>query len=440
MTTVAPELLAELTMGAAEVLPAGGLEAKLKKADGRPLRVKLGFDPTKPDLHLGHAVPLRALRRFQDAGHQVVVIVGDFTARIGDPTGKDAARPPLTKEQVKENAETYLKQLGAILDLSKAEIRWNSEWLEAMSLTDVIGLLGQATVAQMLARENFAKRYERGDAIGLHEFLYPLLQGYDSVAIRADVELGGTDQKFNNLAGRALQEHAGQEPQVVMLYPLLEGTGTPEKMSKSLDNYIGLTDEPRDLFGKTMRITDAQMPMYFELASGLPAAEVERWKADLAAGRAHPRDAKMHLGWAITRLYAGPEAADAAKEGFIRQFSEQQLPADIPELGVGSREAEPQEVARTLTVGYKIAEDVAAALEGGCKLAREPLPNVLVALKLAATTSEARRTIEQGGVKLHVEGLEPIVLKDPKLPLALPAGGAVVQVGKRRFARAVPAG
>lgn len=407
VTAVPAATLAELTLGAAEVLPAGGLEAKLKKAAGRPLRVKLGFDPTKPDLHLGHAVPLRALKRFQDAGHQVVVIVGDFTARIGDPTGKDVARPPLTKEQVVENAQTYLKQLGAILDLSKAEIRWNGEWLESMGLTDVIGLLGQATVAQMLARENFAKRYDRGDAIGLHEFLYPLLQGYDSVAIQADIELGGTDQKFNNLAGRTLQEHAGQDPQVVMLYPLLEGTGTPEKMSKSLDNYIGLTDAPKDLFGKTMRITDAQMPMYFKLASGLSAAEVERWVADLEAGAVHPRDAKMHLGWAITKLYAGEEAANAAKEGFIKQFSEQQLPTDIPEASVDP------------------------AL---------PLPNALVALGLAGTTSEARRTIEQGGVKLHQDGTEPLVLKDAKAPLPLPAEGAVVQVGKRRFVRAVPAG
>lgn len=405
MSTVPAETLESLLLGAAEVLPAGGLEAKLKEAKGKPLRVKLGFDPTKPDLHIGHAVVLWALRRFQDAGHQLVLIIGDFTARIGDPTGKQEARPPLSREQVAENAQTYLDQLGAIIDMSQAEIRRNSEWLEPMTLADSIKLMGQATVAQMLARENFANRYDRGDAIGLHEFLYPLLQGYDSVAIQADVELGGTDQKFNNLMGRQLQESAGTAPQVVMLYPILEGVGTKEKMSKSLDNYIGLNDTPKDMFGKTMRITDEQMPQYYTLASGLPVHEIKQAIAGLEAGTLHPRDAKMHLGWAITKLYHGEAAANEAKDGFIRQFSEQQLPTDIPEV--------------THTGGV-------------------PLARLLVELKLAASTSEARRLLEQGGVKFHRDG-EVEVPKDPNMTVELPLAGLIIQVGKRKFARVFPA-
>ena len=405
MSTVPAETLESLLLGAAEVLPAGGLEAKLKEAKGKPLRVKLGFDPTKPDLHIGHAVVLWALRRFQDAGHQLVLIIGDFTARIGDPTGKQEARPPLSREQVAENAQTYLDQLGAIIDMSQAEIRRNSEWLEPMTLADSIKLMGQATVAQMLARENFANRYDRGDAIGLHEFLYPLLQGYDSVAIQADVELGGTDQKFNNLMGRQLQESAGTAPQVVMLYPILEGVGTKEKMSKSLDNYIGLNDTPKDMFGKTMRITDEQMPQYYTLASGLPVPEIKQAIAGLEAGSLHPRDAKMHLGWAITKLYHGEAAANEAKEGFIRQFSEQQLPTDIPEV--------------THTGGV-------------------PLARLLVELKLASSTSEARRLLEQGGVKFHRDG-EVEVPKDPNASVELPLAGLIIQVGKRKFAKVFPA-
>ena len=404
MSTVTPELLESLLLGAAEVLPAGGLEAKLKEAKGRPLRVKLGFDPTKPDLHIGHAVVLWALRRFQDAGHQIVLIIGDFTARIGDPTGKQEARPPLSKDEVEANAQTYLDQLGQILDMSKAEIHRNGEWLDTMNLTDAIRLMGQATVAQMLARENFALRYERGDAIGLHEFLYPLLQGHDSVAIQADVEMGGTDQKFNNLMGRQLQETAEQAPQVVMLYPILEGLGTKEKMSKSLGNYIALNDTPKDMFGKTMRITDDQMPQYYTLASGLPVAEIKSTLADLASGALHPRDAKMKLGWAITRLYHGEAAADEAREGFIKQFAEKELPADIPDL--------------TAAAGT-------------------PLARLLVELKLAATTSEARRLLGQGGVKFH-RGEAVDTPSDPNLPVELPAEGLIIQVGKRRFARVFP--
>ncbi|MFN3429948.1 MAG: tyrosine--tRNA ligase, partial [Candidatus Sericytochromatia bacterium] len=344
---------------------------------------------------------LWALRRFQDAGHQIVLIIGDFTARIGDPTGKESARPPLSKEEAEANAQTYLEQLGAIIDLSKAEIRRNGEWLDTMDLTKAIRLMGQATVAQMLARENFALRYERGDAIGLHEFLYPLLQGQDSVEIKADVELGGTDQKFNNLMGRQLQETAGQAPQVVMLYPILEGVGTKEKMSKSLDNYIGLNDTPKDIFGKSMRITDEQMPQYYTLASGLPVAEIKSAIAGLADGSLHPRDAKMNLGWAITKLYHGEAAANEAKDGFIKQFAEKELPNDIPDMTAASG---------------------------------TPIARLLVELKLASSTSEARRLLDQGGVKFH-KGDAVETPKDPNGPVELDSDGLIIQVGKRKFAR-----
>ncbi|MEB3198344.1 MAG: tyrosine--tRNA ligase [Candidatus Sericytochromatia bacterium] len=405
MTAFSPELVDTLTLGAAEVLPAGGLEARLKAAaaEGRPLRVKLGFDPTKPDLHIGHAVVLWALRRFQDAGHQVVLIIGDFTARIGDPTGKQEARPPLTKDEVEANAQTYLDQLGRIIDLSRAEIRRNGEWLEPMAMESVIRLLGQSTVAQMLQRENFALRHERGDAIGLHEFLYPLLQGQDSVVIHADVELGGTDQKFNNLMGRHLQEQAHQAPQVVMLYPILEGIGTTEKMSKSLGNTIGLTDAPKAMWDKVMCIADRQMPDYFTLASGLPAPEIRRLLADLAAGQLPPRDAKVRLARAIVSLYHGPAVAEKLASGSLDT-------ADMP----------------------------AFAVPDGTPVAR-----LLVALKMANSTSQARERLKEGAVKLlRAEGdhyAVERVLSDPNEAIALGPDGQVVQVGKR-MAHAKPDG
>ena len=403
-TTSDPAMLENLTSGAAEVLPKGGLVAKL--ALGRPLRVKLGFDPTKPDLHLGHAVVLNALRRFQDAGHQVVVIIGDFTARIGDPTGKEATRPPLTAEDVKSHAETYLQQLGKIIDLTRAEIRTNSTWLEPMGLTEVIQLCAQATVAQMLARENFAKRYERQDPIALHEFLYPLLQGYDSVAIQADIELGGTDQTFNLLMGRELQSARGQAPQVVMTFPILEGLDGVQKMSKSLGNTIELTDTPADMYGKTMSIPDALLQSWWRLASGLPAADIELRLAALVAGQIHPRDSKMALARAIVTRYHDAESATAAEDGFIRQFQQRELPPDMPEVRIAASE--------------------------------RPLANLLVEAGLAASASEARRLVTQGGVKRH-DGPDAVVLKDALAPIMLGAEPVVLQVGKRRFAKVVQA-
>lgn len=392
MTTISADLIENLTLGAAEVLPAGGLEAKLKEAAGRPLRVKMGFDPTKPDLHIGHAVGLWALRRFQDAGHQLVLIIGDFTARIGDPTGKQEARPPLSKAEVDENAKTYLDQLGKILDLSKAELRRNGEWLEPMALEGAIKLMAQSTVAQMLARENFALRYERGDAIGLHEFLYPLLQGQDSVEIQADVELGGTDQKFNNLMGRQLQEHAGQSPQVVMLYPILEGTGTTEKMSKSLNNYVGIHEAPKTMYDKVMGIEDRQMPQYYTLASGLSAQEVKQTLADLESGKLNARDAKVKLAWAIVKLYHGEEAANKVRDG---QFGTEGLPTVTAPAGL-------------------------------------PLAQLLVKVGLAKSTSEVRERLKQGGVKLMRDEAGAIVVDraptDPNEVIALPA---ILAMGKR---------
>ncbi|MBU6428788.1 MAG: tyrosine--tRNA ligase, partial [Cyanobacteria bacterium REEB65] len=321
-------LTRRLLGGAEEAFPAGALERKLAK--GRPLRVKLGFDPTKPDLHLGHAVVLRGLRRFQEAGHQIVLIIGDFTAQLGDPTGKEKARPPLSPQEVEANAQTYLDQFGIIVDLAGVEIRRNSEWLAKLDLAQTLELMAKATVAQMLARENFAKRFERGDAIGLHEFLYPLLQGYDSVAIRADVELGGVDQRFNLLVGRDLQEAFDQEPQACITYPILEGTDGKEKMSKSLDNYIGLTMDPNEMYGRTMSVPDSLLEPWYKLAANWNQDEIESRLAKLQAGDLHPRDAKMALARRIVSLYHGPEAADRAEDSFVKQFQRKEIPADVP--------------------------------------------------------------------------------------------------------------
>lgn len=404
MTANSTHLLAleTLTQGASEVLPQGGLLAKLEERAGRPLRIKLGFDPTKPDLHLGHAVVLSALRRFQEAGHQVVVIIGDFTARIGDPTGKEATRPALTPEAVAENAATYLDQLGILLDLRRTEVRYNSEWLDRMAMTDAIKLAAESTVAQMLARENFAKRFDRNDPIALHEFLYPLLQGYDSVAVEADVELGGTDQKFNVLMGRQLQESRGQSPQIVMVYPILEGTDGVQKMSKSLGNTIGLTDAPEDMYGKVMSIPDSLLGSYYRLASGLPLPEIKAVTGELASGSLHPRDAKMRLARAIVTRFHGEAAGGRGEAAFVQQFQQRQLPADVPEVRL--------------------------------EAASMPLAALIVSAGLAASGSEARRLVQQGGVKLH-QGEAPDVPTDPMRVVEVPAEGLVIQVGKRRFAK-----
>jgi tyrosyl-tRNA synthetase len=406
--------LREISVGAQEVFPLPDMARKL--ALKRPLRVKLGFDPTKPDLHLGHAVVLNGLRRFQQAGHQIVVIIGDFTARIGDPTGKESARPPLSADDVEVNAKTYLEQLGILIDLSKAEIRHNSEWLAKLSLEEVIRLLGKATVAQMLARENFANRYERGDAIGLHELLYPLMQGYDSVAIGADIELGGTDQRFNLLVGRDLQGAYGQDPQVCVTYPILEGTDGKEKMSKSLDNYVGLTMTSADMFGRTMSIPDELIASWYRLASGLPEAEI---REILEAPDYHPRNAKMRLGRAIAALYHGPEAGKAAEDAFVRQFKEKGLPPE-------------EQIRKTVVSSTQLQSDLPNHLD--------PLNivNLGVASASAATTSQARSLIKGGAVRIITADGEEIQVTDPKRridPSEIPPEGLVIRFGKLAYTR-----
>lgn len=395
------EQITLLTARAVDILPKGGLIELLKQ--NRPLRVKLGFDPTKPDLHLGHAVVLNQLRLFQQLGHQVVVIIGDFTAQIGDPTGKDVTRPPLTPQEVEINAQTYLAQLGLVIDLDpqdpdilKPEIRRNSEWLDAMSLKDTIRLIGPFTVAQMLDRENFQLRFQKNEPIALHELLYPLMQAYDSVAIRADVELGGTDQTFNLLMGREMQPLHGQKPQAIMTLPLLVGLDGHQKMSKSLDNYVGLTDPADHMFGKIMSIPDDLMPNYWRLVSDLGPQDVEKVLAGLAGGQLHPRDAKMALARNVVKQYHGEAAAQAAQDTFITTFQKREIPSDIPERGVPAQT-------------YKAFELVFEA-------------------QLASSKGEARRLIEGGGVRLDGEKID-----DPNASITIDDGKRILQVGRRKF-------
>jgi tyrosyl-tRNA synthetase len=392
------EALATLKRGAEEIL----LESELieRLATGRPLRVKAGFDPTAPDLHLGHTVLINKLRQFQDLGHEVLFLIGDFTGMIGDPSGKSATRPPLSREQVIENARTYETQVFRILDPVRTKIVFNSEWMARMTTADLIRLAATHTVARMLERDDFHKRYAGGQPIAIHEFLYPLIQGYDSVALKADVELGGTDQKFNLLMGRELQKHFGQPPQVVLTMPLLEGTDGAQKMSKSLGNYIGITDAPNDMFGKLMSISDELMWRYFDLLSlECSTAEISRMRADATSGAANPRDFKVRLANEIVARFHGAAAARAAGEDFARRFSRHELPADIPEIEV--------------TVGA-----------GGM-----PVAQVLRASGMVGSASEATRLVKQGGVRLDGERLV-----DPAAVLV--AGKShLVQLGKRRVAR-----
>ncbi len=403
--TVSPRVgdaATELLAGAQEAFPAGELERKL--GQGRPLRIKLGFDPTRPDLHLGHAVVLRGLRRFQEAGHHIVLIIGDFTAQLGDPTGKDKARPPLSSEDVEANAQSYLDQFGVVVDLERVEVRRNSEWLGKLDLSATLKLAAKATVAQLLARENFARRYERGDAIGLHEFLYPLLQGYDSVAIRADVELGGLDQRFNLLVGRDLLAAYGQEPQVCITYPILEGTDGKEKMSKSLDNYVGLTMEPGEMYGRTMSIPDALLPAWYRLTTGWSAPETASRLENLASGQLHPRDAKMALARRIVELYHGQPTALRAEEGFVKQFQRKAIPDDVPTVAIAER--------------------------------RVNICQALVTAGQVKSTSVARQKIAEGAVKI-LSGDQTVRVTDPRAEIEIPAEGVVIRLGKS-IVRIVP--
>ncbi len=387
------EALALIKRGSDEVLVEEELVAKLK--EGRPLRVKAGFDPTAPDLHLGHTVLINKLRQFQDLGHEVMFLIGDFTAMIGDPTGKSATRPPLTRDAVIENAQTYEHQIFKILDREKTTVLFNSSWMNAMDSAELIQLAAKHTVARMLERDDFSKRYAGGQPIAIHEFLYPLIQGYDSVAMKADVELGGTDQKFNLLVGRQLQEAHGQKPQTVLTMPILEGLDGVQKMSKSLNNYIGINEAPDEQFGKLMSISDDLMWRYFELLSFRPMTEIEGFKAEIEGGR-NPRDIKFLLGEELVDRFHGAGEGARARDNFIARFQKGAMPDDIPEL----------ELTAPLAIG-----------------------NLLKEAGLVASTSEAMRMIKQGAVKIDGERVE-----DAKLEIA--AGSSnVYQVGKRRFAK-----
>jgi tyrosyl-tRNA synthetase len=386
----------ELLRGCAEVIQRDELAARL--ASGRRLRVKVGFDPTAPDLHLGHTVILNAMRRFQEAGHQVIFLIGDFTGMIGDPTGKNVTRKPLTDEQIQANAATYAEQVFKVLDRDATELRFNSEWFGPMSSADMIRLAASHTVARMLERDDFEKRYQGGQPIAIHEFLYPLVQGHDSVALEADVEMGGTDQKFNLLVGRQLQSQAGQAPQVVITWPLLEGTDGVQKMSKSLGNYVAINDPAEEMFGKIMSISDELMWRWFELLSFRPTAELDALKQAMAQGR-NPRDIKFELGIEIVDRFHGAGAGEAARDGFIARFRESALPEDLP-------------------------EQVLAADGEGLGIAA-----ALTAAGLTASNSEAFRLIQGGGVRIDGEKVD-----DRGLMLAKGFTG-LLQVGKRKFAQ-----
>ena len=395
----AQEQVRQIKHGVADLINEQDLVKKIEKSikENKPLVVKLGLDPTAPDIHLGHTVPLRKLRLFQEFGHQVVIVIGGFTARIGDPTGKSVTRPPLTKEEVLKNAETYKTQIFKVLDPEKTIVRDNSEWLESMNFADVLRLASSYTVARMMERDDFSKRFKEGRPIGVHEFMYPLMQGHDSVALHADVEFGGTDQTFNLLMGRHLQELEGQEPQVVITMPLLEGLDGVQKMSKSSGNYIGIDEEPKEMYGKAMSIPDELMMRYFMLVTDMPIEEQEDMEKRLESGELHPRDAKMQLARTIVRLYHGEEAALEAEEEFKRVFQQRALPTDIPEYAIDAP--------------------------------TEPIfvPQFCTDAGLTASNGEARRSIKAGAFKVNGEKYteENLTLEE----------GMIVQVGKRKFVK-----
>ena len=388
--------LAEIKRGAEEILIEDELVEKLKS--GKKLKIKAGFDPTAPDLHLGHTVLINKMKTFQDLGHEVIFLIGDFTGMIGDPTGKNVTRKPLTRDDVLANAETYKEQVFKILDPAKTTVAFNSTWMENLGAAGMIKLAARQTVARMLERDDFKKRYAGGQSIAIHEFLYPLVQGWDSVALEADVELGGTDQRFNLLMGRELQKDEGQKPQTVLMMPLLEGTDGVQKMSKSLGNYIGITDAPNDMFGKIMSISDELMWRYYDLLSSLSIDEIAALKDKVAQGT-NPRDIKIELAKEMIARFHSDEAATGAHEDFIKRFQKNALPDDIPDMTVS------------------IDEDTVF------------ITNLLKEAGLVASTSEAMRMIKQGAVKIN--GEEKVT--DTKLEIAK-GTTAIYQVGKRKFA------
>jgi tyrosyl-tRNA synthetase len=397
---ITPEVEADLRIvkrGCSELLVESEFIKKLARshATGKPLRVKLGLDPTAPDIHLGHTVVLNKLRQLQDIGHSVIFLIGDFTSMIGDPSGRNATRPPLTAEQIHENAKTYYAQASLVLDPAKTEIRYNSEWCDPLGARGMIQLASRYTVARMMEREDFTRRFKGGIPISVHEFLYPLMQGYDSVALKADLELGGTDQKFNLLVGRELQKEYGQEPQCILTMPLLEGTDGVDKMSKSKGNYIGISESPDSMFGKLMSISDTLMWKYFELLSFRPMDDIAALQKQVQDGM-NPRDAKVALAQEIVARFHSPKAADDALASFQARFRDGAIPDDMPEVQLGT------------------------APMGILKVLREAA--------LVSSGSEAQRNVEQGGVRVNGDRIEDKSLQ-------LPAGVYVVQVGKRKFAR-----
>lgn len=397
---ITPEVEADLRIakrGCDELLVESEFARKLarSRATGVPLRIKLGLDPTAPDIHLGHTVVLNKMRQLQDMGHNVIFLIGDFTSTIGDPSGRNNTRPPLTREQIEANAKTYYAQASLVLDPARTEIRYNSEWCDPLGARGMIQLASRYTVARMMEREDFTKRFKGGIPISVHEFLYPLMQGYDSVALKSDLELGGTDQKFNLLVGRELQKEYGQEPQCILTMPLLVGTDGVEKMSKSKGNYIGISESPDSMFGKLMSISDTLMWRYFELLSFRSLEEIAALKQEIDGGR-NPRDAKVMLAQEIIARFHSAKAADDALASFEARFRDGAIPDDIPEVNIGG------------------------APVGILKLLREA--------GLVASGSEAQRNVEQGGVRVNGDRVEDKSLQ-------LPAGTYVVQLGKRKFAR-----
>ena len=397
------EQLHIIQSGAAGLTPREAMKKKLDR--GTPLNIKLGVDPTSPDLHIGHAVPLRKLRQFQDLGHEVTLIIGDGTAMIGDPSGRDTTRPQLSAEQIDANARTYMDQAMKVLDPEKTKVVHNRDWIFDLDLAELLGLLSNFTVARILERDDFSNRYHNQQPIAMHEFIYPIMQAYDSVVIKADVELGGNDQLFNLLAGRELMEKRGMEPQVCLTLPLLEGLDGVRKMSKSYGNYVGLTDEPADMFGKIMSIPDELMPKYYRLATALPVAEVDEIEAGLAAGKLDPNQSKRRLAREIIKIYHDEQAAADAEEQFDRVFKAHGVPEDIEVFDI-ALEDDPE--------------------KGGVYL-----PKLLADLKLVASGGEGRRMIDQGGVKVNGE----VVAKGAYHMPASELTGATLQVGKRKWAR-----
>ncbi len=390
--------------GTLEIVPEDALKAKLRKSQetGKPLKIKLGLDPTAPYIHIGHAVVLRKMRMFQDFGHEVIVIIGDFTASIGDPSGKSATRPQLTEEEIRENAKTYYDQYCLILDPEKTKVVFNSEWLGKLSFSDVVKIASKLTVARVLERDDFATRLAEGRPISMHELLYPICQAYDSVMLESDVEVGGSDQRFNILMGRDLQTQYGQEEQIGLFMPILPGLDGVQKMSKSLGNYVGVTDEPNDMFGKLMSIPDELMPSYFELCTDVPLDEIEQIKSDLASGKTHPMQQKKRLAREIVTVYHSADAGAAAQAEFERVFSSREVPQDMPEITISNDDVE----------------------NGSIRLVK-----LLTTTQMAPSNSEARRLIQSGAVSIDGEKqtdvMGGVTIKD----------GQVLKVGKLKFAK-----